>query len=165
MPEVGVISLGKAVSEEPHLRVLANLSRAYVWSPLGDRGKAAKIACRHGSCPIRCRSTQARRQTHVERISQPPDGRSALAFATDPQGSIQLVARPSNDRFMTPSSRSSPQTQRSPLGRPGAFPAFVRNRRSGRTPAEDWSRGGSDSSQTKCLLRGADNAAANYGLD
>jgi len=116
MREVGVISLRKAVSEEPHLRVLTTLSRAYVSSPLGDRWKAAQIACRHGSCPSRCRSTQARRQTHVERISQPPDGRSALAFATDPQGSIKLVACPSNDRFMTPSSRSSPQTQRSPLG-------------------------------------------------
>src|SRR5580693_4505942 len=115
MREVGVISPGKAVSEGPHLRGLTTLSHAYVSSPFGDYGKAAQIACRHGSCPIRCRSTQARRQTHVERISQPPDGRSALAFATDPQGSIQLVARPSNDRFMTPSSRSSPQTQRSPL--------------------------------------------------
>ena len=91
MREVGVISPGKAVSEEPHLRVLTTLSHAYVSSPFGDYGKAAQIACRHGSCPSRCRSTQARRQTHVERISQSPDGRSALAFATHPQGGVVKV--------------------------------------------------------------------------
>ena len=34
-----------------------------------------------------------------------------------------------------------------------------------RIPAEDWSRGGSDLSQIKCLRRGADNAAANCGLN
>jgi hypothetical protein len=34
-----------------------------------------------------------------------------------------------------------------------------------RIPAEDWSRGGSDSSQIKCLRRGADSAAANCGLN
>jgi hypothetical protein len=34
-----------------------------------------------------------------------------------------------------------------------------------RIPVGDWSRGGSDSSQIKCLRRGADNAAANCGLN
>jgi hypothetical protein len=34
-----------------------------------------------------------------------------------------------------------------------------------RVSLQDWSRGGSDSSQIKCLRRGADNAAANCGLN
>ena len=34
-----------------------------------------------------------------------------------------------------------------------------------REAAEDWSRGGSDLNQIKCLRRGADNAAANCGLN
>src|SRR4029077_13856305 len=57
------------------------------------------------------------------------------------------------------------KTCRSAKGRIDSFARPLGNDRCLRIPAEDWSRGGSDSSQIKCLHRGADNAAANCGLN
>jgi hypothetical protein len=110
MREVGVISPGKAVSEEPHLRMLTTLSYTYVSSPFGDYGRPRKSHV--VTDPARVDADRPKRVVrrtlngyHSHLMAGP-----RLQFATDPQGSIQLVARPSNDRFMTPSSRSSPQT-------------------------------------------------------